>query len=117
MTHGVEMPVAQSPIINIGDWRESVSVSLALINHQLLRIAADRESEKGTLQRVEARLDKKVDDHSELDTERFDKMAAAVAGVKDQVSAVDKKVTLLFGGLIGVQSIAGIVFGLWALLK
>lgn len=99
---------------DIGDWRADVSVSLGEIKAQMLRIASDRESEKGTMRRMEEHFRKEdqrvieacgrqhdilaqeIKAHAKADADRNDKLG-------EKVLNIDRRLTLIVGMGTGIQ--------------
>lgn len=103
--------------VETNQWRERVIVSLAEIQTQQRRAAADRESEKETVLRLERALRaedreliKKIDDHSAADLVSFNAM-------NTKLEKISSRVLMIVGGIIAAQGIATLALAAVALLK
>lgn len=99
------------------DWRQGVAVSLTEIRMQVGRLVSDRESEKGTIQRIISQsredhreLTKNLEEHRKEDTENFSE-------ITERVSKSDRKIMMIVGIGIGLQTLATIVLALLGILK
>jgi len=98
-------------------WRENVVASLAEIKTQLVRLAADRESEKDAIVRATAALaaeDRRNVDKLEEHVEWNDQ---AHAELNEKISKVSHRQSFITGVILTIQFILTLAVGVLAIFK